>query len=190
MFTSAASASSRFASGSCSSTSPCRSSCRRRGSSARRGCGMLMWPSSTPLLVMTNSVSPTISGEQVGRLCGKTPSSLDHVQPPDDVGVGLALVLLVRARPCCRRPGHRCVAQTTSQRLLTYQRRSPSTTGLEQMPSSGQSLTRPAASLSWTLPEELAVGLVEAHQDALVALDRPGRAACRCWCRRRSCRRR
>ena len=36
------------------------------------GCGMLMCPSSTPLLVMTNKRSPTISGEHTARLCGKT----------------------------------------------------------------------------------------------------------------------
>ena len=39
------------------------------------GAGMLMCPSSTPLLVITNRVSLTSNGEEVARLCGKTPSS-------------------------------------------------------------------------------------------------------------------
>src|SRR5260370_463579 len=48
-------------------------------------------------------------------------------------------------------------AQTTSQRLLTKYMRSPSTWGLEQMPSRGQSTTRPPGSFSktdchWKLP--------------------------------------
>src|SRR5439155_16861671 len=40
------------------------------------GLGMLTCPSSTPLLVTTNTLGPTINGEQVARLCGKTPSVL------------------------------------------------------------------------------------------------------------------
>src|SRR3954453_11754236 len=64
------------------------------------GAGMALWLMSTPLEVITNSVSPTISGEQVDRLCGCTPSSFImssfHSTLPSTL------------------------AQTTSQRLLTY----------------------------------------------------------------------
>jgi hypothetical protein len=56
------------------STRPVRlSRARKLGAS---GEGMLMCPSSTPLAVTTNRVSPTSRGEQMARLCGKTFSSL------------------------------------------------------------------------------------------------------------------
>src|SRR5438270_14066023 len=40
------------------------------------GAGMLMWPSSTPLEVTTNTRSPITRGDDVDRLCGKTPRAL------------------------------------------------------------------------------------------------------------------
>ena len=56
-----------------------------------RGVGMLMCPSSTPLLVTTKSMSPTTSGEQVGQVVREDVQLLDHVETPDDVGVGRIL---------------------------------------------------------------------------------------------------
>src|SRR5215469_5310520 len=77
------------------------------------GEGMLMCPSSTPLLVTRNSRSPTMRGEEVDRLCGKTSSSF--------------------IMSSCQRILPSVVEQTTAQRLLTYQSRLLSTTGEEQM---------------------------------------------------------
>src|SRR4051812_40982340 len=95
------------------------------------GAGTRRWARSTPLEVIRKSRSPTISGEQVARLCGETPS--------------FAIMSSVHSSlPAVS-------AQTTVQRLLTYQILSPSTTGLEQMPSSGQSYARPPSSLSYTI---------------------------------------
>src|SRR5579871_463954 len=47
------------------------STARKLGAS---GLGTLLCPSSTPLLVSRNTVSPTTRGEQVERLWGNTPS--------------------------------------------------------------------------------------------------------------------
>ena len=115
------------------------------------GAGMLMWPSSTPLAVMTKSMSPTMSGEQVARLCGKTPRSL-IMSSFQTISPSRSLLYFSSLKGPTFLPPFMpaVVAQITSQRLLTYQMRLPSTTGPEQMPSSGQSLTRPASSLSWT----------------------------------------
>ena len=40
------------------------------------GAGMTLCPSSTPLPVTTNTMSPSIAGEHADMLCGKTPNSL------------------------------------------------------------------------------------------------------------------
>ena len=115
------------------------------------GLGMLMWPSSTPLAVTTNTMSPTISGGHVGQVVREHVQFLDHVQRPDDVRVG--------RRPCTSRPGtpgcrRRTRSASSADHLgpvadvvdaVAVDRRAS-----RQTPSFGQSLTLPASSLSWT----------------------------------------
>ena len=115
------------------------------------GEGMLTWPSSTPLLVTVKSTSPMTSGDPVARLWGNTSSSpimsYDQMMSPSvgpSPGSPVNGPSLPSASPSASR-------HTTCASFETYHTRSPSTNAVEQTPCSGQSLTRPADSLSCTI---------------------------------------
>ena len=95
-------------------------------------------------------MSPTISGEQAARLCGKTPSSFDHVEPPDDVGVGLVLVLLVLDALVAVGQAVGVDADDLAAVADVVEAVALDDRAWSRCPRRGQSLTRPAGSLSWT----------------------------------------
>ena len=101
------------------------------------GDGTLIWASSTPLLVLTNRMSPESVTEQLHILCWEMPSVfiMSNVHSTSGSSVVPSLRLSISRH-------------FTSPRLVTYQSRCPSTNGAEQTPSSGQSLTRPPMSFS------------------------------------------
>src|SRR5688572_18234403 len=112
--------------------------------------GMLIWLSSTPLDVQTKSrLSATVT-EQLHILCWETPCSA--IMSKLQITSASSLVVCVSDlngpsfSPLSWKPF--VSRQRTSPRLVTNQRRSPSTSGEQQMPCRGQSWTRPVGSFS------------------------------------------
>ncbi len=114
------------------------------------GTGTLMCASSTPWPVVVKTRSPTTSGLPAAWLCGKTSSSA-IMSSFHTTSSSISLVSVSSLNGPSFSPSRKpsTSAATSSARLLTYQRRSPSTCGPSQMPCSGQSLTRPAESLGY-----------------------------------------
>src|SRR5258708_2073344 len=90
-----------------------------------------------PFEVLTNKRSPTEVTPQLHMLCCCTPSCF--IISSTQIAFGSSVVPVLRSSVS---------RHFTSPRLVTYQRRCPSTSGTEQMPSYGQSFTRPVDSFS------------------------------------------
>ena len=166
------------------------------------GAGRLTCPSSTPFEVLTNSMSPAAVTEQLHMLCCETPSSLHHVEAPDDVG----LVLVVGVEQLvARQPRAFDAAGSTSRAtppagvnvsLKAFARRRPPWRRRESpdRPLSNCGGQRPAAaclpSSSFTMPANLVHWPDRRCSSDVEQLDRarwsPGRRPC-CrenpWCR-------
>ena len=137
-----------------------------------RGEGMLTWLSSWPLDVLTKIRSPQTTGEELARLCGKRADLLDHVELPHDVDVGLAgellvgdrAVVLVVVAEALQVHAHELGAVADVVRAVADDHRR-----------TGHALERPVVDaarrqlLVRGLPQELAVGVAEGHDDAAVA---------------------
>src|SRR4030088_2986879 len=84
------------------------------------GFGTFLCPSSTPLPVVTNTVSPMIKGEQAERLWGNTPRYF--IMSSRQITSASVLLLYFSSvtplLPAARPP---VLAQITSQRLVTFQ---------------------------------------------------------------------
>ena len=107
-----------------------------------------------------------------GQVVREDAELLDHVEPPDDVAIGLAFVFLVLERPdvACRQSlgggaDHLAAIGDEPNPIALDDRRG------------GDALFGPVVDparlqlVANDLPEKTAVGLAEAHQNALVALD-------------------
>jgi len=108
-----------------------------------------MCPSSTPLLVLTKRKSPALVTLQEHMLCCETPScfimSSTQTMSASSWACSFSAVKGPSFSPS-RKPS--VSRHFTSPRLVTYQSLSPSTSGAQQIPCSGQSCTLPVGSFS------------------------------------------
>ena len=134
------------------------------------GAGRLMCPSSTPLDVLTKRMSPDAVTEQLHMLCCEMPNLLHHVELPDDVGFVLAGVLFILVG----------AVVLVVVKALGVEADDLAAAGDEPQPvpfdagRAADAHQRPIVHaaggqlLARVLPEELAVGFVEAQEHAQV----------------------
>ena len=154
-----------------------------------RGEGNSRWPSSTQFEVTMNIRSPWISGELVAgyaetrpayRSC-PGPTRCPH--PPSSLSVSSwqGPSFSLSEKPSVSR-------QISSQRLVTSHRRSPSTQAVEQMPCSGQSLTRPEGVSRGSIARRICLSSRRSRSGSRGGPCVWDDSRRRCSCRRRPCR--
>ena len=135
--------------------------------------------------------SPNDTGDELAQVVRERADLLDHVELPDDVGVLRAVSFSSVTGPSFSSVAEALGVEAHDLAAVAdVVERSPSTSGDEQTPWYGQSLTRPAASFSWVICQRNSPssrGRPSARRGRRPAwiAQQP-----RCSCRRRPCRRR